>query len=580
MPAIDDYKAHLYRADYSLVFLVAAVIVCVLITIRLWRKAPRFRANIDLVPYLWWFLALPASVLIASAGWWSQFVALHIPLPTRLQYRPSVRHVVFLALLLRLPVMFQAFWYDEAFTERLTTLALPQLWPAILSDTHPPLYYTSIYLWSKVFGHSEFMLRVPSLLLGLLIVFLLYRLVLAIGLSPRAALLAAFLCAITPSAIYYSAEARNYAALTCAVIGALRCIFEDRPRWFVVCVALCAWLHNLGLFYVPVLIGAALLMHGGVLRYSLDLLFRRYPNRWLSNDNFAETLQGVRRELKIWRLSCVLAIAISMVWLPLTIQQSKSISDGFWIYFNAGTPFWTLSLNLMYLPREYILPVMLPYIALTLFAFWISRHWLRTATGAALLIVMIGAPALTILASMFWAPVFLPRIFLPVTLLGLIPLAYALDTRWRIVASVALPVLLTSLLVFYSASTLLRPDFRPMVAEGCQGATAMFYTALDTAITIAPYWPGKALVWNAGTDRGLTFKPDQMPLFNFEDGDVSALAGEKVCVFYIFTPRTLQSERDEVASLLSAYPHTSREYDVHSELQVDVYVLDVKGKAS
>lgn len=546
MPTIDVYREHLYRSDYSLIFLVAAVFVCVLITIRLWRTWPRFRSiagSAGHVPLGLLIIVInPMIGLLAALSTWPVLFRWSFP-----RFRPTIRHVLFLALLLRLPVMFQAFWYDEAFTERLTMLSLPQLWPAILSDTHPPLYYTSMWLWSKVFGHSEFMLRLPSLLLGLLAVFLLYRLVRAIGLTERTALIAAGLMAITPSAIYYATEARNYAALTCAVFGALVCIFEDRPKSFIISVALCAWLHNLGLFYVPMLIGAA-------------LLYQNPSRRWFS----AITVGGL----------------LSLVWLPLTIQQSKSISDGFWIYFNAGTPFWILPFNLMYIPREYILPVMLPYIALLAFGFWMSRRWLRMVSGAALLLVMSGVPLLAIAVSLVWAPVFLPRNFLPITLLALIPLAYALEKHWRIVASVALPVLLTSLILFYGAIHLLKPDYRQMVADGCQGATAMFYTALDTAITIAPEWPGKSIVWDAGTDKGLTFKPDQMPLFDFQDGEISELAGQQVCVVYIFTPRTLQSERDEVARIVSTYPHTSKTYDVDSEQEVQVYIFDVKGKAS
>jgi len=554
MPTIDAYKAYLYRSDYSLLFLAAAVALCVLITIRLWRHWPRFRTvaqNMGYSPGVF-FLAAASPLIGLLAALTSTAASLTIKLP-RFTFRP----ILLAALLLRLPLMFQGYWYDEAFTERLTTLPLDRLFPAILSDTHPPLYYSAIWLWSRLAGHSEFMLRLPSLVYGLLAVYLLYRLVIALGLSERSALIAAALCAITPSAIYYSTEARSYAMLTCAVLGALICIFEDRPKAFVVCVAFCGWLHHLGLFYVPVLLTAAWILHSGDPRQEgYFILLISHPGRW--------------------RLAIFAAIAAACVWLPLAYIQSGSIADGFWIYFNSGTPVWMLTLNLMYLPRAYILPILLPYIALLAFGFYISRRRLMQRPGAALLVVMIGAPALAVLASMVWAPVFLPRIFLPITLLALIPLAYALDTRWQIVARVAAPVLLASVIVFYSTSSLLRPDFRPMVAEGCSGATAMFYTALDTAISIAPYWSAESRVWNGGTDRGLTFKPEQMPLFGFQDGEISELAGRQVCIVYVYSPRTLQSERDELARLLAAYPHTSREYPVHSELKVDAYVLQVK----
>ena len=143
---------------------------------------------------------------------------------------------------------------------------------------------------------------------------------------------------------------------------------------------------------------------------------------------------------------------------------------------------------------------------------------------------------------------------------------------------IAAPVFLASLLVFNANAGLNKPDYAGMVAQGCAGTTAMYYTALDTAITIAPVWPGKSLVWGGGQDRGMTFKADQMPLFNFQDGDITQFAGERVCLVYIYTPRTLQPERDYVQALLARYPnYTGIIFMVHDELEVQVYQFSVKG---
>jgi hypothetical protein len=558
MPSIDDYKQYLIRTDYGLVFLVAATAICVMITIVLWRRWPRFFAFRPSI-------AAAAIVFVTTfTSPWVGFIAafgylgLEIPVK-RIRLTPHL--ILLIALTLRLPLMFMSFWYDEAFTARLATLPLSGLSPAIQADVHPPLYYTVIWIWSHLAGHTEFMLRLPSLAFGLLSIYLLYKLVIALGLAERVALIAALLCAITPGAIYYSTELRSYSMMVCAVFGALICILQDRPRGFIISVALIAWLHNLGLLYVPVLAAAGLLYH--------------LRNQFVSLDWDSDLLYTLPALFK-WGPAALLAGLAAAIWLPLALAQSHAISDGFWISFDAGTPLWTLTLNLMYLPREMILPLMLPYIALTFLSLWLSRAWLRNRRGQLALILIVAVPALAVLISLLWVPVYLPRVFLPVTLIGLIPLGYGLERHRRVVGAVAIPVLITSLLVFFSTVHLIRPDYRSMVAQGCAGATAMYYTAIDTAITIAPDTGLPSLVWPGSSDRGGTFKPGELPLFGFQPGDLSQFAGQKVCLAYIFTPRTLQSERDRVAQLLASYPHSTREYDIHPELQVDVYQLEVK----
>lgn len=580
MPPIQDYQQYLLRTDYSILLLLMATALCVGIVIILWRRWLRFHDIGRLTPIALLLAFNGATPLMGAVSGAASLVALHrerIRLP-----KISLKTILFIAALLRIPDLFDTFWYDEAFTQRITTLSLPQLWPAIRADVHPPLFYSFTWLWARlvglpiqIVGHQEFWLRLPSLAFGLFSIYLLYRLVIAVGLSERVALITAFLCAITPSSIYYSTELRMYAMLLCAVFGALICIFEDRPKLFVVCVALIAWLHNLGLMYVPVICLAAVIYHFRDMTYrELHFPFPRPlpANQWIQLQGY--DLVQLRPRWR-WPLTAVAACLLAALWLPLALQQSHAISDGFWITFDAGTPFWTFIFNLMYVPREFILPLLLPYFALLCFGFYSARHWLRTLPGALLLMILFGVPAIAILISLVWAPVYLARTFLPLTLLALIPLAIAIDRLERIVLPIAAPLLLCSLVVFYGTVHLIRPDYQSMIDQGCAGATAVYYTAIDTAFTIAPDTKLPSLVWSGGTDRGQTFLPGEMPLFNFQEGSINQLAGQTVCVPYIFTPRTLQPERDLIQTLLATYPHITHEYDVDSELQVDVYELRV-----
>ena len=108
------------------------------------------------------------------------------------------------------------FWQDEGLTparagnsvlEILRNVIVVQ--GTVTTDTHPPLYYLLIHLLRPLLGASDFAYRVPSALLGLLLLPLLYQLGRRIH-SRQLGLLAALLAAINPLQIWYGQEARMY----------------------------------------------------------------------------------------------------------------------------------------------------------------------------------------------------------------------------------------------------------------------------------------------------------------------------------------------------------------------------------
>jgi len=105
----------------------------------------------------------------------------------------------------------QSLWYDEAYQVLLARLPLPQLLDRVASDTNQPLSFLLLHLWGAADPAPDFYLRFPSVLAGALAVPLLW----ATGrllLPARAAVAGALALAIAPFAVYYSQEARMYAA--------------------------------------------------------------------------------------------------------------------------------------------------------------------------------------------------------------------------------------------------------------------------------------------------------------------------------------------------------------------------------
>ena len=123
----------------------------------------------------------------------------------------------------------RSLWHDEAMSVVFARLAPIDLAERMRIDSTPPLYYLTLGVWTVVFGESVAALRAMSASLGLL-------LVAGVGFfgarffGQSVGLAAAFVCAVSPLAVYYSQEARAYALLSVLVLLAWVFLLEDRER--------------------------------------------------------------------------------------------------------------------------------------------------------------------------------------------------------------------------------------------------------------------------------------------------------------------------------------------------------------
>jgi 4-amino-4-deoxy-L-arabinose transferase-like glycosyltransferase len=129
----------------------------------------------------------------------------------------------------------QSLWNDEGNAARLAERSLPLIAQGAAGDIHPPGYYLLLHYWRALFGQSEFALRSLSAVAGLALVLCTYLLGRQLFAGPTG-LMAAFVSAISPFAIYYSQEARMYALLavvsaasTCVAIRHLQSAFRELP---------------------------------------------------------------------------------------------------------------------------------------------------------------------------------------------------------------------------------------------------------------------------------------------------------------------------------------------------------------
>lgn len=124
--------------------------------------------------------------------------------------------IITLALLLRLPLLNQSLWLDEAIQALALQGHYGPLLSYALSDFQPPLYHFLLSGWTQLFGYSELALRTPSLLAGVLLVYFVLQLGTLLY-TPKVGKYATLLTATNPLLIYYSQEGRTYMLTTLLV---------------------------------------------------------------------------------------------------------------------------------------------------------------------------------------------------------------------------------------------------------------------------------------------------------------------------------------------------------------------------
>lgn len=166
--------------------------------------------------------------------------------------------VLLISLILRIISLDQSLWLDEAInilavrnsTFLYTLLEYPRF------DFHPPGYFVILWLWTHLFGYSEIIVRIPSVIFGILTVWLVY--LVGKNLMPKKfSLWGALLCAVNPLLIYYSQEARPYSFAAFTVVLSyyyfLRLLKNERSSWLGYSLSLCLLLTSDYLAYFTIL---------------------------------------------------------------------------------------------------------------------------------------------------------------------------------------------------------------------------------------------------------------------------------------------------------------------------------------
>ena len=132
----------------------------------------------------------------------------------------------------------QSVWLDEAVAVHNATPVLRHV-----DTNHPPLYYMMLHYTISALGRSEAAIRLPSALLSVVNIALLYLLGRRL-LNREVALLAAALLALSPLDIWYAREARMYTAIAfVTLLMALGLAWQHWAGYVLFFIALSAGLY-------------------------------------------------------------------------------------------------------------------------------------------------------------------------------------------------------------------------------------------------------------------------------------------------------------------------------------------------
>jgi 4-amino-4-deoxy-L-arabinose transferase-like glycosyltransferase len=432
----------------------------------------------------------------------------------------------------------ESLWYDESFTAWLSSLPFDRMMQTIKGDVHPPLFYILEWGLVHIWGRSEFVLRFPSAILGILVVLLCWRMA-TLLLNRPTAFMAGILAAILPAGLYYSQEARMYALLSffvlCAAISAIK------EQWVYLALAGIGAIYtqNLAAFYLIALAGA--------------ILLPRLTQPRAFGPPFAAFL------------------AVGLVWLPwgLTgfLEQIRGVGSGFWIQpltlGGALMPLATMTMGWR-IPDSLQIHAYALAFALTMFGLVMGRVWLLTRRGLIILAVMLGAPTLAAVVSIIWRSIYLNRAFLPsaftLCLLWACPLTMMNFKNRRIAWAVALPIIVIGVFAhFFPAPNSGRFDMRSWIAPiraAWQPGDVVWYVANDSAVLAGYYLdlPWRIFPYSSDLSQSLTDETKQA--MGFRSATFESLSREgfkRAWVLVAENPMTSAMQIEEIERLRTIY---------------------------
>lgn len=455
---------------------------------------------------------------------------------------------------MRLQQLNAALWYDEAFSAWLADLSLYNLFMATLYDVHPPTYYGLLWGLAHTWGHSEIILRLPSVVAGVVLIWLVYRLACDLAMSQEAALIAAGLTALAPYQIYYSQEARFYMLqsllLTAAAIGLI-----ERRDWLLILGSLAAiYLHNVSLIFV-----ACLFMVGFV---------------W--------------EHLKTKRLLNAGALIV-LGYLPMagfSLSQVTAVGRNYWIppIQNPGRILSALDDLIFLMPDQPFVVSSLVSSMLLIMILVSLPTGLKTVGYTPIYLYLafcLPLGALTLI-SIIWQPIILPRILAPLAPAYYLLIAWCvtLSHRRTILALASVAPLLLAILYGYLMGSFGRQPvdhYYLSLYDQLKPGDAIFHANPGSYLSFHYYRPDTPqYLWHQTTDLSRTLTPQTKAAMGIQQGDLEDLLcrHKRWWLIQFNNPVSSPAEIEYISHLAERYDAV-KNYQIRSDATVEAWLYRI-----
>ena len=330
---------------------------------------------------------------------------------------PLILLAAFLLRMYRLGVA--SLWYDETVSTFLAQQDLVTLTRHTAGDIHPPLYYYVLHFWGQLAGWSQFSFAFVSLIFGMLIIVLAYR-VAREWFNARVALVATLLVAASPYNLWYSQEVRMYTmgallglASTYFFVRVLAKTTDDRRQTTDNNSSRTSKLSRiLTRDFIAYAVVSALGMYT-LYYFAFLLVFQNLAAlTWLILKQRSEILQH-KSEITSWVLSQIAILVLYLPWLPIAFRQATDPPVPPWRSFTALPnvlieSFSALSLG-QSLDPELTWPILFFIAVLVVFALWRGNHLFARSSnhpGGLFLLGYSFIPVLVIFILSLWKPLY------------------------------------------------------------------------------------------------------------------------------------------------------------------------------
>jgi len=150
----------------------------------------------------------------------------------------------------------ESLWLDEGISILWGNMSPSHVVEQAALDVHPPLYFLILHYWITLFGDSAFSVRLLSAIIGIISLFMIFR----IGSSlfgSEAGLLSALIMAISEFHIWYSQDARPYSLLVLMSLLSVYTFIQLHRRrtrrdsiGYIISSSLLIYTHYFGFFIV------------------------------------------------------------------------------------------------------------------------------------------------------------------------------------------------------------------------------------------------------------------------------------------------------------------------------------------